>query len=108
MTTTTTTTAVGRPLDRVDGRAKVTGSARYSAEIPIPGVAYACLVGSRVASGRVTGIDTSAARAEEGVLAVLTHQNLPRVAERLPPALRAMAADALRPAGSPVVARLRG
>lgn len=86
MTTTTTTTAVGRPLDRVDGRAKVTGSARYSAEIPIPGVAYACLVGSRVASGRVTGIDTSAARAEEGVLAVLTHQNLPRVAERLPPA----------------------
>ncbi|KMS85265.1 xanthine dehydrogenase [Streptomyces regensis] len=89
----TTATAIGQPLDRVDGRSKVTGSARYSAEIPIPGTAYACLVGSRIASGRVTGIDASTALAEDGVLAVLTHQNLPRIAEQ-PPLIPSLAGTA--------------
>ncbi|GGN79514.1 carbon-monoxide dehydrogenase large subunit [Streptomyces albiflavescens] len=89
----TTAPAIGQPLDRVDGRPKVTGTARYSAEIPIPGTAYACLVGSRVASGRITGIDASSAQAEEGVLAVLTHQNLPRIAEQ-PPLVPSLAGTA--------------
>ncbi|MEU6600109.1 xanthine dehydrogenase family protein molybdopterin-binding subunit [Streptomyces flaveolus] len=89
----TTATAIGQPLDRVDGRSKVTGSARYSAEIPIPGTAYASLVGSRIASGRVTGIDASTALAEDGVLAVLTHQNLPRIAEQ-PPLIPSLAGTA--------------
>lgn len=80
----TTAPAIGQPLDRVDGRPKVTGGAQYSAEIPLPGVAHACVVGSRIASGRVTAIDTEAARSEDGVLAVLTHQNLPRIAEQPP------------------------
>ncbi|MFF7609231.1 molybdopterin cofactor-binding domain-containing protein [Streptomyces parvulus] len=82
--TATVPAATGQPLDRVDGLAKVGGRARYSAEIPLPDMAYACVVGSRVAAGRVTGIDTSAARAEEGVLAVLTHETLPRIAEQPP------------------------
>ncbi|MFG2605906.1 xanthine dehydrogenase family protein molybdopterin-binding subunit [Streptomyces sp. NPDC048514] len=89
----TTATAIGQPLDRVDGRSKVTGSARYSAEIPVPGMVYACLVGSRIANGRVTGIDTTAALEEEGVLAVLTHQNLPRIAEQ-PPLIPSLAGTA--------------
>lgn len=94
--TTTTPSAIGQPLDRVDGRPKVTGGARYSAEIPMPDMAYAYVVGSRVAAGRVTGIDASAALAEEGVLAVLTHQNLPKIAEQPPlvPSLGGTAAPA--------------
>jgi xanthine dehydrogenase YagR molybdenum-binding subunit len=89
----TTATAIGQPLDRVDGRSKVTGGARYCAETPVPGTAYACLVGSRIASGRITGIDTSTAEAEDGVLAVLTHQNLPGIAEQ-PPLIPSLAGTA--------------
>jgi xanthine dehydrogenase YagR molybdenum-binding subunit len=70
---------VGEPLDRIDGRAKVTGAARYSAEYPAPGLVYAVLVTSTVAKGRITVIDTTAATHAPGVLAVLTHQNAPRL-----------------------------
>ncbi len=79
MTMSATLDVVGKPLDRVDGPAKITGRARYSAEITLPGTAYAALVGARTASGRVTGIDISAAEDAAGVLAVFTHRNLPRV-----------------------------
>lgn len=80
MTTGATLRAVGRPLPRVDGRAKVTGSGRYAAEYTLPGTVYAALVGARTACGRVTGIDTGAAENAGGVLAVLTHRNLPKIA----------------------------
>ncbi|WP_406222303.1 xanthine dehydrogenase family protein molybdopterin-binding subunit [Streptomyces decoyicus] len=80
MTTGATLTAVGRPLARVDGPAKVTGSGRYAAEFTLPGTTYAALVGARTAGGRVVGIDTSAAENAGGVLAVLTHRNLPKIA----------------------------
>jgi xanthine dehydrogenase YagR molybdenum-binding subunit len=71
--------SVGKPLVRADGRAKVTGQARYSAEVQVAGVAYAVLVTSRSARGRVASIDTAAAEREPGVLAVLTHQNAMRL-----------------------------
>lgn len=80
MTTGSTLEALGRPLDRVDGPAKVTGCGRYAAEFTLPGTAYAALVGARTAAGRITGIDTRAAEDADGVLAVLTHRNLPKVA----------------------------
>jgi xanthine dehydrogenase YagR molybdenum-binding subunit len=76
--------AIGQPVDRVDGRAKVTGAGRYSAEIALPNIAYAILVGAEIASGRISLIDTSEAERAEGVLAVLTHQNLPKVATQPP------------------------
>jgi len=74
------TTAVGRPVDRVDGHAKVTGGARYTAEIALPGLAHAALVGATIPSGRVLAIHTAPAFASGGVLAVLTHEELPKVA----------------------------
>lgn len=80
MTTGATLTAVGRPLTRVDGPAKVTGSGRYAAEYTLPGTVYAALVGARTACGRITDIDTRAAENADGVLAVLTHRNLPKIA----------------------------
>jgi xanthine dehydrogenase YagR molybdenum-binding subunit len=72
---------VGQPLSRVDGRAKVTGAAKYSAEYNhLPGLVHAVIKTSDVAKGRITNIDTSAAQREPGVLAILTHQNMPKPA----------------------------
>ena len=73
------TANIGAPLDRVDGHLKVTGAAKYSAEWPMPGVAYGFMVLSTVANGRIRDIDTSRAMREPGVLAVMTHRNAPHV-----------------------------
>ena len=70
---------VGRPLDRVDGTAKTTGAARFAAEFSYPDLAHAALVHATVARGRITRIDTTAAAAVPGVIAVLTHQNAPKI-----------------------------
>src|SRR5262249_11813672 len=71
---------VGTPINRVDGPDKVTGAARYTAEIVLPNIAYAAIVGATIPSGRVANIDTNVAMEFDGVLAVLTHENLPKVA----------------------------
>ncbi|MFC7760765.1 xanthine dehydrogenase family protein molybdopterin-binding subunit [Catellatospora bangladeshensis] len=71
-------TAIGRPVDRVDGLAKITGAGRYSAEIALPGLVHAVLVTSRIPSGRIGHLDTYDAERAEGVLAVLHHLNLPK------------------------------
>src|ERR1700756_2126612 len=70
--------AVGQRVSRVDGPLKVTGTARYSGEITLPGLAYAQIVGAEVASGRIT-IDTSQAERAQGVAGILTHHNTPKV-----------------------------
>jgi xanthine dehydrogenase YagR molybdenum-binding subunit len=69
--------SVGKPIDRVDGVAKTTGGARFSAEYPYPGLTYAALVHATVSRGRVTSIDTTEASAVAGVVAVITHENAP-------------------------------
>ncbi|ADJ45424.1 carbon-monoxide dehydrogenase large subunit [Amycolatopsis mediterranei S699] len=68
---------VGKPIDRVDGTAKTTGAARFSAEYPLPGLARAALVHATISRGRITAIGTEAAAAVPGVVAVLTHLNAP-------------------------------
>ncbi len=72
--------AIGDPLPRVDGRAKVTGSAKYSAEFPIPRLVHGSLVMSTIASGKVVRMDTAAAERAPGVLAVITPSNAIRLA----------------------------
>jgi len=67
-------------INRVDGFAKVTGSATYSAEYKTAGVVYACLVGSTIAKGRIKSIDTKKAEWAPGVLAVITHLNVDKPA----------------------------
>src|SRR5439155_17889856 len=91
--------ALGRPVNRVDGRAKVTGAARYAAEFDVPGLTHAALVLSTVPGGRIARIDTSAAEHAAGVRAVITHVNAPRLAYRpLPerPPVDPRAGDQLR------------
>jgi xanthine dehydrogenase YagR molybdenum-binding subunit len=68
---------VGRPIDRVDGTAKTTGAARFSAEYPYADLAHAALVYATVSRARITGIDIGAASAVDGVLSVITHLNAP-------------------------------
>ncbi|HVU34096.1 MAG TPA: xanthine dehydrogenase family protein molybdopterin-binding subunit [Opitutaceae bacterium] len=77
---------LGRPLDRIDGRQKVTGRALYAADHPIAGVAYAYGIMSPIANGRIQSIDTRAAEHVPGVLAVLHHGNVSRL-QRCPDAM---------------------
>ena len=55
------TPAIRRSVNRVDGAEKVTGAARYTADIRIPGLVHAAIVGATIPSGRVTAIDDVAA-----------------------------------------------
>ena len=71
--------SIGQPMTRVDGKAKVTGKAKYSAEWPIPNLAYAHLITSTIAKGRVASMDTRKAEQLPGVLAVMTPQNTPKL-----------------------------
>ena len=74
-----TTTTIGAPLSRVDGRLKVTGGAKYAAEFKLPDLAYAVLFQSKIARGRATGFDTAVAEAAPGVIHVMTPRNAPRL-----------------------------
>jgi xanthine dehydrogenase YagR molybdenum-binding subunit len=69
----------GMAVSRIDGRAKVTGTAHYAAEIPAPDLAYGVVVSSTVARGRIKAFDTDAARAVPGVIDVITHENRPKM-----------------------------
>lgn len=71
--------AIGKPLTRIDGHAKVTGAARYAAEFNQPNQAYAVIVSSTIGLGRITGIDPTAAEHLPGILAVISHLNAPRL-----------------------------
>lgn len=70
---------IGAPLDRVDGRLKVSGAAKYAAEYSLPNLAHAHVVQSSIARGRIREIDTSAAISIPGVLDVITHRNAPKL-----------------------------
>jgi len=71
---------IGTATSRVDGRAKVTGAAKYAGEFNTAGLAHASVVTSTIAKGRIARIDASEALSVEGVIDVLTHQNRPRMA----------------------------
>ena len=68
---------VGKPLDRIDGPLKTTGTAPYAYEqhAAAPNAAYGYVIGAAVAKGRIVSIDTAAARRAPGVIAVVTYEN---------------------------------
>jgi xanthine dehydrogenase YagR molybdenum-binding subunit len=78
----TSPVAVGAPVDRIEGRLKVTGQARYAYETPVEGVAYAAVVQATIAKGTIRDVHAEQALAQPGVLAVLWEGNAPRVANR--------------------------
>jgi xanthine dehydrogenase YagR molybdenum-binding subunit len=66
---------MGAPAPRADARLKVTGQARYPSDTPVGNPAFAVLVTSTIAKGRLDRLDLDAARAVPGVLDILTHDN---------------------------------
>src|SRR6266566_831403 len=79
MTTLERVRLVGAGVDRVDGPRKVTGSAPYPNDVSFPNLAHAALVRSTIAAGRIRRIATGPAEAAPGVLAVISHENAPKL-----------------------------
>ncbi|MDP9898157.1 xanthine dehydrogenase family protein molybdopterin-binding subunit [Variovorax ginsengisoli] len=71
---------IGKSIDRVDGRLKVTGQATYAYEVQqdTARTAYGFIVEATIAKGRIADIDTTSAEGAPGVLMVMTHKNAPR------------------------------
>ncbi len=66
---------VGKPIDRVDGRLKVTGAAPYTAEFAIESLAHAVTVQSTISKGHIRSMDLSRAENAPGVLGIITYKN---------------------------------
>jgi xanthine dehydrogenase YagR molybdenum-binding subunit len=79
---------IGAPRVRVDGRPKVLGLARYAFEQELEHPTYLHPLQAPIARGRITAVDVSGARALDGVLAVLTHENAPRLPDKAEAGLR--------------------
>lgn len=71
---------IGQPVSRLEGYLKVTGGAKYSGEYNLPGLLYGYVVNSTITKGKITNIDTTAAKALPGVVEVFTHKNRPSLA----------------------------
>ena len=74
---------VGKPVSRVDGQLKVKGEAAFTAEFRVENVAYAALVYSLIAKGKITKIDASEAEKAAGFVQIITHENAPSL--KVPP-----------------------
>ena len=68
---------VGAPATRGEGEDKVSGRARYTADMAVPGMLWCKVLRSPIAHGRIKGIDAGKALAAPGVRAVLTGSDLP-------------------------------
>lgn len=70
---------IGTAVNRKDGFAKVTGQATYAAEHQLPGLVHGYVVTATIAKGQIRAIDTRDAEQSPGVIAVFTHQNVPKI-----------------------------
>ena len=82
---------VGKPFNRVDGQLKVKGAATFTAEFKFDNITYAALVYATIAKGEITKIDVSEAEKAAGVIAVITHENAPKL--KAPPQLLPVVSD---------------
>jgi xanthine dehydrogenase YagR molybdenum-binding subunit len=78
---------IGSPLSRPEGPLKVTGRAVYAADTPMPGVLFAVMVPATIANGRIRRIDPPSAERAPGVVAVLSHLDLPKLGKAPSPPL---------------------
>jgi xanthine dehydrogenase YagR molybdenum-binding subunit len=95
---------VGKPLERLDGVAKVTGRARYTADVQLPGMLYAKFVNASVPHAKVVSIDTSAAEHYPGVRGVHVIESVMGGAVLRDPSLERGKYPVVRYAGQPVAA----
>ncbi|MTD14798.1 molybdopterin-dependent oxidoreductase [Nakamurella sp. YIM 132087] len=94
--------AVGSAYERVEGRDKVVGAARYAAEFVRDEACHGWIVGSTVARGRITEVDTATAAAVPGVIDVLWHGNAHRLTEVDDAELMVLQDDRVQYHGRPV------
>ena len=98
-------TSVGRPIPKVDAIDKVTGRHRYPLDVTLPGMLWGKVLRSPYPHARIVRIDTAAAAAMPGVVAVVTARDLPR--KRIGNVIKdqeVLATDTVRYAGEPVAA----
>jgi CO/xanthine dehydrogenase Mo-binding subunit len=96
---------VGRRVERADGRAKLSGQAEFTGDIRPPRMLYGAVLRSPAAHARVLAVDASAAEKLDGVVAVLTADDLTDLDPYYGHALRdrpIVAIDRVRFAGEPV------
>ena len=72
---------IGTATSRIDGRAKVTGEAKYAGDFNVPGLVHGYVVESTIAKGRIARMDTGDALRLAGVIDVLSHQHRPQLAD---------------------------
>ena len=75
---------LGKSTPRIDGVAKVTGAARFASDEPLAHPAFAYLVTSAIARGRIGAFNLARAQAVPGVLDILTHENVGTQAKPMP------------------------
>src|ERR1700734_3135089 len=78
------TSPIGRDTVRVDGPQKVTGAAQYTSDFHFPGMLYAVPVGATIAKGKITKLETTAAEAMPGVVAILHRGNIGKIFRSIP------------------------
>ena len=74
------TPSVGKPINRLEGHLKVTGTAKYAGEYNADNLLYGYVVNSSITKGKIKSIDTSAVKTMAGVVEVFTHENKPSTA----------------------------
>jgi 4-hydroxybenzoyl-CoA reductase alpha subunit len=98
---------VGRGVPRADAIGKVTGGAKYTADLRLPGMLYGKILGSPIAHGRIVRINADRARALPGVKAVLTAEDVPDAWYGVSPARedeQILARDRVRHVGDEIAA----
>ena len=95
---------VGKSHERLDGPAKATGRARYTADVQLPGMLYAKLVDASVPHAKVVSVDTSAAESHPGVRGVYVIEHVMGSAVLRDPSLEQTKYPVVRYAGQPVAA----
>lgn len=94
--------SIGKPIDRVEARAKVTGRAQYAADYHPPGMAYGSVITSTIAKGQILSIETAAAVRSSGVILVLSHLNAPPIFNNTSPDFKPFLDNRVHFAGQPV------
>lgn len=74
------TPSIGKPVSRLEGHLKVTGSAKYAGEYETDDLLYGYVVNSNITKGKIKSIDTSEVKKMEGIIDVFTHDNRPSTA----------------------------
>ena len=95
---------IGKSPERWDGHAKVTGRARYTADVQLPGMLYASFVNASIPHARILSIDTTAAERHPGVKGVHVIERLLGAAVLRDPTLERTKYPIVRFAGQPVAA----